>query len=96
MHHQQTKTIKKKYFQRSKDSKLLENLQKDYENLQAEYSLLNEKYLSAIIKIEQFEKKKTVVSVACTKMPLHIGNLKTVQHFATAVCKTFTGVRFII
>lgn len=42
---------------RSKDSKLLDNLQKDYDNLQEEYSLLNDKYLSAIIKIEQLEKE---------------------------------------
>lgn len=51
----------KNNLQRSKDSKLLENLQKDYENLQEEYSLLNEKYLSAI---EQFEKENTAVRVA--------------------------------
>ncbi|KAG4075408.1 hypothetical protein HA402_015061 [Bradysia odoriphaga] len=42
---------------RSKDSKLLDNLQKDYDHLQEEYSLLNDKYLSAIIKIEQLEKE---------------------------------------
>lgn len=52
------------HLQRSKDSKLLENLQKDYENLQEEYSLLNEKHLSAMIKIEQFVKENT--SVSCT------------------------------
>lgn len=48
--------------QRSKDSKLLINLQKDYDNLQEEYSLLNEKYLSALIKAELFEKEKAAVS----------------------------------
>ncbi len=51
--------------QRSNDSKLLENLQKDYENLQEEYSLINEKYLSAIVKIEQIEKENTAVSLYC-------------------------------
>lgn len=62
--------------QRSKDSKLLENLQKDYKNLQEEYSLLNEKYLSAIVKIEHLEKQNTIVSCLAIEFDIEISTKK--------------------